>query len=326
MAVSDQFDYQVLALVNSERAKQNLKPLTLNEKLDTAADRYSKRMANGDFFSHTDRENGSTMVQRVNQTGYRWTTLAENIAVGQPNAEEVVKAWMNSPGHRRNILNPKITHMGLGYFFKNQDGGQIRYRHYWTQVFGAGEPDSSGGTGSSGSSSEGTSGSGSSSEGTSGSGSSSEGTSGSGSSSSGTGSSGSSSGSTGGSEITGTSVSDTLNGLGGNDLLIGLAGNDSLNGGSGNDRLIGGDGKDTLDGGLGADRFIFDKIGKGIDRIIQYNRLEGDRIQVKASGFGINSGNLNKFSFANNTLSFDGKPFAELEEVIGSIRITVDFS
>ena len=323
MAVSDQFDNQVLALVNSERAKQNLKPLTLNEKLDTAADRYSKRMADGDFFSHTDQGNGSTMVQRVNQTGYQWTTLGENIAVGQPNPEEVVQAWMNSPGHRRNILNSQFTHMGLGYFFKNPDGGQIRYRHYWTQVFGAGESDSSGGTGSSGSSSGGTGSSGSSS-----------GSTGSSGSSSGTGGS-ESFPDTGGSEMagtnnsetfTGTSDSDTLNGLDGNDTLVGLAGDDSLNGGSGNDRLIGGDGKDTLDGGSGADRFIFNDMGEGVDRIIQYNRLEGDRIQVKASGFGINSGNLNKFSFANNTLSFDGKPFAELEEVIGSIRITVDFS
>ena len=296
MAVSDQFDDQVLALVNSERAKQNLKPLTLNEKLDTAADRYSKRMADGDFFSHTDQGNGSTMVQRVNQTGYQWTTLGENIAVGQPNPEEVVQAWMNSPGHRRNILNSQFTHMGLGYFFKNPDGGKIRYRHYWTQVFGAGESDSSGGTGSSGSSSEGTGSSGSSS-----------GSTGSSGSSSGTGGS-ESFPDTDGSEITGTNNSETLIGTSGSDMLKGL---------SGNDTLIGGPGEDTLDGGSGADRYRLNKPNEGTDKIIEFNSLEGDMIELKFSEFG--SGN---FSFANDTLFFDETPLFEFEQIIGrSIQI-----
>lgn len=138
MILTDQFDLEVLRLVNLERAKFNLNPLTLNEKLDIAADSHSARMASADFFSHVDPLTGSTMADRVNQTGYRWTNLGENIAAGQSTAREVVQGWMNSPGHRRNILNPNFTHMGLGYSYLNPDGGNVRYQHYWTQVFGAG--------------------------------------------------------------------------------------------------------------------------------------------------------------------------------------------
>lgn len=138
MTNTDQFDLQILDLVNSERAKYGLNPLSLNEKLDIAADNYSQRMATGDFFSHND-PNGSTMVSRVQQVGYQYTHLGENIAAGQSTAVDVFNGWMNSPGHRANILNSNFTHMGLGYYNLNPDGGQIRYQHYWTQVFGAGD-------------------------------------------------------------------------------------------------------------------------------------------------------------------------------------------
>lgn len=147
MANTDSFDFQVLQLVNAERAKSGLNPLTLNEKLDVAADRYSERMALGDFFSHSDPYDGSSIGTRVAQTGYRYTSVGENLAYGQTTPEAVVQAWMNSPGHRKNILNPKYTHMGLGYFYLNPDGGNIRGQHYWTQVFGAGDTNSGGSIG-----------------------------------------------------------------------------------------------------------------------------------------------------------------------------------
>jgi serralysin len=141
MALSntDKFDGKILQLVNQERAKRSLKPLNLNQKLDTAADGYSNRMANGDFFSHTDPGNGSNVGTRVTKTGYRWTTVGENIAAGQPTAEAVMKGWMNSSGHRANILNPNFTHLGVGYTYKANDTGRVNYRSYWTQVFGAGD-------------------------------------------------------------------------------------------------------------------------------------------------------------------------------------------
>lgn len=142
MAVSqtDQFDRQVLQLVNQERTKRNLKPLSLSEKLDTAADLHSKDMAMNDYFSHTGK-NGSSPGTRIEKAGYtKWTTWGENIAAGQTTPESVVRAWMNSPGHRANILNPRFTHMGLGYTFLANDTGRVNYRHYWTQTFAAGDP------------------------------------------------------------------------------------------------------------------------------------------------------------------------------------------
>lgn len=142
MAVSqtDQFDKKVLDLVNQERAKHKLKPLILSEKLDTAADRHSQDMAVNDYFSHTGK-NGSSPRTRIENAGYtQWTTLGENIAAGQTTPESVVQAWMNSSGHRANILNRNFTHMGLGYKFSANDTGRVNYRHYWTQVFAAGDP------------------------------------------------------------------------------------------------------------------------------------------------------------------------------------------
>jgi serralysin len=142
MAVSqtDQFDKRVLDLINQERAKLKLKPLSLSEKLDTAADLHSKDMALKDYFSHTGKD-GSSPGTRIKRAGYtQGTTWGENIAAGQTTPESVVQAWMNSSGHRANILNPKFTHMGLGYTFLANDTGRVNYRHYWTQVFAAGDP------------------------------------------------------------------------------------------------------------------------------------------------------------------------------------------
>ena len=63
--------------------------------------------------------------------------MAENLAAGMARAEAVVKAWMASPGHRRNLLLPDIVEVGAGYVLRENDGGQHRYRHYWTMTFGA---------------------------------------------------------------------------------------------------------------------------------------------------------------------------------------------
>lgn len=130
---TDQFDQQVLDLVNQERTDRGLDPLTLSERLDQAADDYSQTMIDADHFSHTG-PNGSSMRQRIEDAGYtNWNRLAENIAAGQRTPEQVVQGWMNSSGHRANILNPDLTHMGLGYA-----EGNAEYGNRWTQVFGAG--------------------------------------------------------------------------------------------------------------------------------------------------------------------------------------------
>jgi serralysin len=136
---TDQFDKILLDLVNQERAKAGLNPLILSQKLDEAADKYAEKMATGDFFSHTDPISGSNVAKRVSDEGYQWTRVGENIAAGYATAEAVFQGWMNSAGHRANILNPNYTHMGVGYHYLTNDTGNVNYNHYWTQVFGAGD-------------------------------------------------------------------------------------------------------------------------------------------------------------------------------------------
>ncbi|MEW2810857.1 CAP domain-containing protein [Streptomyces massasporeus] len=121
---------QVLALVNKERAAAGCSSVTANDRLTRAADDYSDVMASSGVMSHTGPD-GSTMTTRVEAAGYQWATLGENIARGQADAASVMKSWMNSPGHRANILNCSFKELGVGVHFG--DGGP-----WWTQNFGAG--------------------------------------------------------------------------------------------------------------------------------------------------------------------------------------------
>ncbi|MFE1025648.1 CAP domain-containing protein [Streptomyces sp. NPDC058818] len=121
---------QVLALVNEERASAGCSPVTANDRLTRAADDYSDVMASSGVMSHTGPD-GSTMTTRVEAAGYQWSTLGENIARGQADAASVMDSWMNSPGHRANILNCSFKELGVGVHFG--DGGP-----WWTQNFGAG--------------------------------------------------------------------------------------------------------------------------------------------------------------------------------------------
>ncbi|MFD8013761.1 CAP domain-containing protein [Streptomyces sp. NPDC058955] len=119
---------QVISLVNAERAKAGCGPLTANATLTSAAQGHSDDMAARDFFDHTNPD-GDGPGERVTAAGYPWTTYGENIAKGQTTPEQVMDAWMNSPGHRANILNCDFKEIGVGI---HTDGGP-----YWTQVFGA---------------------------------------------------------------------------------------------------------------------------------------------------------------------------------------------
>ncbi|MFD3873222.1 CAP domain-containing protein [Streptomyces sp. NPDC058623] len=119
----------VLALVNKERATAGCGPLTANAKLNSAARAYSDTMARSGVMSHTGPD-GSTMTTRVEAAGYAWSRLGENIARGQADAAAVMSAWMNSSGHRANILNCAFREIGIGVH--KGDGGP-----WWTQNFGA---------------------------------------------------------------------------------------------------------------------------------------------------------------------------------------------
>lgn len=118
---------EVLALVNKERAAVGCPVLTVNEKLTKAAQDHSEDMAAHSNMSHTGSD-GSDPGQRITRAGYQWTTYAENVAYGYPTAAKVMEGWMNSPGHKRNILDCNVKEIGIGLAQPGQ---------YWTQDFGA---------------------------------------------------------------------------------------------------------------------------------------------------------------------------------------------
>jgi uncharacterized protein YkwD len=118
----------VLVLVNAERAKAGCRALTVDSRLAAAARKHSADMVARHYFSHTT-PSGTTFSQRIDAEGYRWSLVGENIAAGQRNATEVMKAWMKSPGHRANILNCQYRNIGIGVV---QNGRSP----VWTQDFG----------------------------------------------------------------------------------------------------------------------------------------------------------------------------------------------
>ena len=120
-----EFEKQVVDLTNAERAKAGLKPLQISNPLMDVAQAKSEDMAKNNYFSHTSPTYGSPFDQ-MKSAGISYKAAGENIAQGQKTPEEVVQAWMNSEGHRANILNGSFTHIGVGYV---ADG------NYWTQQF-----------------------------------------------------------------------------------------------------------------------------------------------------------------------------------------------
>lgn len=122
-ASDTQFATQVIALVNQERAKQGLKPLTGHTQLGNMAWTKAKDMSQNGYFDHTSPTYGSPF-EMMKKFGISYRYAGENIAMGQKTPAEVVKAWMNSSGHRANIMNPNFTLIGVGY-----------YNGYWAQEF-----------------------------------------------------------------------------------------------------------------------------------------------------------------------------------------------
>ena len=125
---SSGWQYDVLELVNDARAEYGLNKLIWNSKLAEAAYRHCLDMSERGYFSHNTPE-GKTPFDRLSELGISYTAAAENIAAGQPDPESVFEAWMNSPGHRANILNPKLKEIGIAFV----RGGT--YGIYWAQEF-----------------------------------------------------------------------------------------------------------------------------------------------------------------------------------------------
>ncbi|MCX4759303.1 CAP domain-containing protein [Kitasatospora purpeofusca] len=121
------FAQQVADLVNTQRSQAGCGPLTVDPKLTTAAQVHSDDMADRNFFDHASPE-GRHADYRIEAAGYRWSSWGENIARGQKDPAAVMESWMNSPGHRANILNCSFKQIGVGV--RTGSGGP-----WWTQVF-----------------------------------------------------------------------------------------------------------------------------------------------------------------------------------------------
>lgn len=122
------YENEVARLVNVERAKAGLPALSINWQLARVARYKSQDMVNNNYFSHTSPTYGSPF-DMIRAFGISFTAAGENIAMGQTSPQSVMTAWMNSSGHRANILNPNYTQIGVGYA-KDSYG-----RPYWTQEF-----------------------------------------------------------------------------------------------------------------------------------------------------------------------------------------------
>ena len=117
------FTKQVADLVNQERAKAGLAPLQMDASLNQVAMAKASDMAQNNYFSHTSPTYGSPF-DMMKQFGVSYRTAGENIAMGQRSPQEVMTQWMNSEGHRKNILNGSFTKIGVGYV-----------NGYWVQEF-----------------------------------------------------------------------------------------------------------------------------------------------------------------------------------------------
>ncbi|MCQ2515075.1 MAG: CAP domain-containing protein [Ruminococcus sp.] len=124
----DPFVAEVVRLVNIERTKAKLSVFKLDVELCNYANTRSQETVT--FFSHT-RPDGRAWHSILSDNKYSFRAAGENIAAGQVTPEEVVESWMNSPGHRANILNPKFSKLGVGYTYKSG----TTYGHYWAQLF-----------------------------------------------------------------------------------------------------------------------------------------------------------------------------------------------
>jgi uncharacterized YkwD family protein len=119
------FESRVIDLTNEQRRKNGLSILQPDTALSNVAQAKSNDMQAKNYFSHTSPTYGSPF-DMMRDFGVSYRSAGENIAMGQQSAEEVVNAWMNSEGHRKNILSPNYTHIGVGHTGQG---------NYWTQMF-----------------------------------------------------------------------------------------------------------------------------------------------------------------------------------------------
>jgi uncharacterized protein YkwD len=129
-APPDQMRLAVLCLVNEQRTERGLPKLTPSAKLDRSAQGWTDSMVDSDEFTH-----GDAFTDRISATGFDWTTVGENIATGYETPSSVVQAWMRSPGHCANILDPAYREVGTGVSARRIPRASTELGT-WTQDFG----------------------------------------------------------------------------------------------------------------------------------------------------------------------------------------------
>jgi uncharacterized protein YkwD len=123
----------MLAQVNALRRKAGATPLKMSKDLQQAAQAHAQDMLARGYFAHKS-PSGTSVRERSRAAGYEWRTIGENIAEGQTSVQEVMTTWMNSKGHRENILNPHFRDLGIGLVLGKSRAGE--YRVIWVQNFG----------------------------------------------------------------------------------------------------------------------------------------------------------------------------------------------
>lgn len=121
---------RIFELVNEARAAEGLGPVSENKILEAQAEQYACEMIVWEFFAHENPVTGTTLGDRAREFGYNFAIIGENLAAGQRTAEQAMQDWLDSPGHRANILEPDFTELGVGIRL----GGP--YGIYWVQEFG----------------------------------------------------------------------------------------------------------------------------------------------------------------------------------------------
>lgn len=125
---------RLIDYINAARIQNGLPAVPVHMRLSLAAVTHARDMAENDFVDHKGSD-GSDFKDRVTRAGYAWTLVAENVAAGQPTVQAVIRDWMDSPGHRVNILNEEIREIGAGHVAVPNFGGGANYTHYWVVIF-----------------------------------------------------------------------------------------------------------------------------------------------------------------------------------------------
>lgn len=139
-ALPDNWVEQMVDAVNAERSEAGLDPLTVSDQIMQAAQTRAEELPT--YFSHA-RPDGTDCFTALTEAGYSYTAARENIAAGQADVASVMESWMNSSGHRENILATDVTEIGVGAV----DTTGAQYENYWVQMFGSSDGSTSGGNG-----------------------------------------------------------------------------------------------------------------------------------------------------------------------------------